>query len=281
MQAADWARPIDITQAAYGLANGYYLILAAALAAVCGLLLVAGVARSSGARTLLGLGAIAGAVGVGVVEFSAYGKVSDILKLYGSDSGVAYGFGLFVGAGAAVVAGLGGVLALTSKPAPAGSKAAGGQGPAKVLAAVLVAAIALGGGAYLLSQNSKTTGPGVSGSPGASGATEQPTGSLANSPTATPGSSPSFLTSGYSTREDAIQDYVEQHSVTYAGDCASPTDGDYCSTLSGAVSDSQVVYTVGPVGSDAVAWLLLQQTDDALWYVADQVPFTDSTTSPW
>jgi len=279
LQTAAWGKPIEITSSAYGLANGNYLIGAGVIAAVCGLLLMIGVARSPSARMILGVGAIAGAVGIGAVEFSAYGQVSDQLKLFGSDN-IFYGFGLFVGAGAAAVAGIGGVVALTSKPAAAGSTAASTQGLARVVALVLIVAVALGAGAYFLSQNNKAVGPGASGSL-AFGATEQPSTSPGGSATATPGASQSFLTSGYSTREEAIGAYVEQHSVTYAGDCGSPGTGDYCSTLDSAVSDSQVVYTVGPINSEAVAWLLLQQTGDGLWHVLDQKPFSSSSTSPW
>src|ERR1035437_10230892 len=200
MQTAAWGRPIDLTKELASLANGYYLIGAGALAAVCGLLLIIGAGRSPGARMLLGLGALAGAVG---------------------------------------------------------------------------------GGAYFLAQNNKSSGPGASGSLRPSGASEQPSTSPSTGPTATPGSSPSFLTAGYSTREEAIGDYVVQHSVTYAGDCDTPGPGDYCSILDSKVSDNEVVYKVGPVASEPVAWLLLRQTDDGLWHVLDQKPFSDSATSPW
>ena len=280
MQTAAWLKPISVTDMSV-LENGYFLIGAGALAAFCGLLLIVGVARSPGARMLLGLGAIAGAVGVGVVEYAAYSQVSDFINAFGSAGGVTYGFGLFVGAGGAVVAGLGGLAALASKPAPAGSKAGSTQGLARVIAVVLVAAVALGAGAYLLSQNNKPSGPGASGSLGPSGATEQPSKSPSGTPTATPGSSPSFLTAGYATPEEAIQDYVSQHSVTYAGDCASSGAGDYCSTLNSSISESQAVYIVGPFAGEAVAWLLLEKTNDGQWHVLDQKPFTGSTTSPW
>ena len=274
MQTAAWGKPIEISN---GLANGNYLIGAGALAAACGLLLLLGVARTPGARTVLGLGAIAGAIAVGVVEFSAYGQVSDALKSFGPYTGLAYGFGLFVGAGGAGVAGLGGLVALVSKPAAAGSKPSSTQGLVRVIAIVLIAAVALGAGGYLLSQNNKPTGPAASGSLGPSGASNSP----GNAPTGTPGSSPSFLTSGYPTIEEAIGAYVAQHAVSYAGDCNSPGVGDYCSALDSAISDTQSVYTVGPVASDAVAWLLLQQTSDGLWHVLDQKPFTSGSTSPW
>ena len=274
MQTAAWGKPIEISN---GLANGNYLIGAGALAAACGLLLLLGVARTPGARTVLGLGAIAGAIAVGVVEFSAYGQVSDALKSFGPYTGLAYGFGLFVGAGGAGVAGLGGLVALVSKPAAAGSKPSSTQGLVRVIAMVLIAAVALGAGGYLLSQNNKPTGPAASGSLGPSGASNSP----GNAPTGTPGSSPSFLTSGYPTIEEAIGAYVAQHAVSYAGDCNSPGVGDYCSALDSAISDTQSVYTVGPVASDAVAWLLLQQTSDGLWHVLDQKPFTSGSTSPW
>jgi hypothetical protein len=275
LQTAAWNRPIDLTKDLI-LANGCFLVGAAVLAALCGLLLMLGAARSPRARLLLGLGAIAGAVGIGAVEFSAYGTVGDAIKVFGGDS-IFYGFGLFVGAGAAVVAGLGGLSALATRPARAGSAASGASGLAKVVAVVLVATVVLSGAAYYLSLNNKTVGPGAGSS---LGTTEQPTDSLTDA-SATPESSPSFLTSGYDTREGAIGDYAEQHSVTYAGDCDALGTGDYCSTLDSAVSENQVVYTVGPIASEPVAWLLLRQTDDGLWYVLDQKPFSESATSPW
>jgi xanthine/CO dehydrogenase XdhC/CoxF family maturation factor len=271
-QTAAWFTPIKVTDVSI-LENGYFLIGAGALAAICGLILLLGVARSPGARILLVLGAMAGAVGVGVVEYSAYRQVSDFI----SSSPFTYGFGLFVGAGGAGVAGLGGLVALVSKPAAAGSKPSSTQGLVRVIGVVLIAAVALGAGGYLLSQNNKPSGPAASGSPGPSGASHSPS----NAPTATPGSSPSFLTSGYPTTEEAIGAYVAQHAVSYAGDCNTPGVGDYCSALDSALSDTQAVYTVGPVASDAVAWLLLQQTNDGLWHVLDQKPFTRGSTSPW
>ena len=275
-QTTAWFRPISVTDVSI-LENGYFLIGVGALAAICGLFLLLGVARTPRARILLVLGAIVGAVGVGVVEYSAYRQVSDFI----SGTPFTYGFGLFVGAGGAGVAGLGGLVALVSKPAAAGSKPSSTQGLVRVIAVVLIAAVALGAGGYLLSQNNTPSGPGASGSPGSSGASQQPSHSPGNSPTATPGSSPSFLTSGYPTAEQAIGDYVAQHSVSYAGDCNSPGVGDYCSALDSAISDTQAVYTVGPVAGEAVAWLLLEQTSDGLWHVLDQKPFTSGSTSPW
>jgi hypothetical protein len=276
LQTAAWGRPVDLTKDLI-LANGLFLIGAALLVLLCGLLMILGVARSPSGRALLGLGAIVGAIGIGVVEFSAYNHVADGIKTLGSDNIFTYGFALFVGAGAAVVAGLGGLAALATRPARAGSSASGASGLARVVAVVLVATVALSGAAYYVSQNNKTAGPGAGSS---LGTTEQPTDSTMDA-SATPESSPSFLTSGYDTREGAIGDYVEQHSVTYAGDCDALGTGDYCSTLDSAVSENQVVYTVGPIASEPVAWLLLRQTDDGLWYVLDQKPFSASATSPW
>ena len=119
-QTVAWGKAIDWTDSSFGLANGYFLIAAGAVAAVCGLLLLLGMARSPGARMVLGIGAIAGAIGVGVVDFSAYSKVNDTLNAYsayGASSGFTFGFGLFVGAGGAVVAALGGLLSMSSRPA--------------------------------------------------------------------------------------------------------------------------------------------------------------------
>lgn len=268
LQTASWGRPLDLTSDLGTPANGYFLIGAGVICVLFGLFLLVGLARSPGVRAGLGLLTLAAAAGLGAIEFAAYMKVAD--------NGLTYGFGLFVGAGAAVVVGVGGLAGLASRPARAGSTTGSTNGLVRVIAVILIAAVALGGGSYFLSQN-KSTGPG----PSASGATQQPSNSRSGSPTATPEVSASFLTSGYSTREGAIQDYVEQHAVSYAGDCDAPGTGDYCSTLDGAVSDSQVVYKVGPVAGTPVAWLLLQQTDNGLWYVLDQKPFSESATSPW
>jgi hypothetical protein len=264
LHTADWGRPLDLTSDLGTPANGYFLIGAGVLCLVLGLLLLVGAARSPGARIGLGLLTLAAAAGLGAIEFSAYSNVKN------------YGFGLFVGAGAAAVVGVGGLVGLASRPVRAGSTTGSTKGLVRVIAVILIAAVALGGGSYFLSQN-KSTGPG----PSASGATQRPSNSPSGSPAATPEISASFLTAGYSTREGAIQDYVEQHAVTYAGDCDAPGTGDYCSTLDGAVSDSQVVYKVGPIAGEPVAWLLLQQADNELWYVLDQKPFSESATSPW
>ncbi len=276
LQTASWGRPLDLTSDLATPANGYFLIGAGVLCVLFGLFLLVGLARSPGARAGLGLLTLVAAAGLGAIEFAAYMKVADGIKSLGSDNSFTYGFGLFVGAGAAVVVGIGGLAGLASRPARAGSTTGSTNGLVRVIAVILIAVVALGGGSYFLSQN-KSTGPG----PSASGATQQPSNSPGGSPTATPEISASFLTAGYSTREGAIQDYVEQHAVTYAGDCDAPGTGDYCSTLDGAVSDSQVVYKVGPVAGTPIAWLLLQQTDNGLWYVLDQKPFSESATSPW
>jgi hypothetical protein len=108
-------KPIEVTSTA-DLANAYYLIAAGAVAAACGLLLLLGLARTAGARTLLSLGAIAGGAVVLVVEFIAMDDVNKVMN-QGQAFGFAVSFGmaLYLGAAGGVAAVVGGVLGLTSK----------------------------------------------------------------------------------------------------------------------------------------------------------------------
>jgi len=108
---------IDATGSDFGLANGDYLVAAAVVAAVCGLVLVLGLARNPGLKPLLGLGALVGGIGVCAVETAAYMKMNDYVTLgSGLDVGtVAIGMGIYVGAAAGVVAALGGLMTLLSK----------------------------------------------------------------------------------------------------------------------------------------------------------------------
>jgi len=108
-------KPIEVTSTS-DLANGYYLIAAGAVAAACGLLLLLGLARTAGARTLLSLGAIAGGAAVLAVEFIAMDDVNKVVtqgQAFGY--GVSIGMGLYLGAAGGVAAAVGGVLGLTSK----------------------------------------------------------------------------------------------------------------------------------------------------------------------
>jgi hypothetical protein len=123
----NWWKPIDLPMPSDvskladtltetgGLANYHYLFAAAGLAAVCGLLLL--FVRSD-LRRLLALGAIAGAIGIGLVEYSAFGPISqtiDAANAFGSSVKVTMGFGLYVGAIGAVVAAIGGLRALLAR----------------------------------------------------------------------------------------------------------------------------------------------------------------------
>ena len=117
-----WSAGIDATSSELGLANGDYLIGAGVLAALCGVLLAVGAAQGSG-QMLLGFGAIAGAIGICVVEAAAFMKMSDMVSLFNSfganEAGfaAAIGWGIFVGAGGGLLAGLGGLLTLSVKRA--------------------------------------------------------------------------------------------------------------------------------------------------------------------
>ena len=96
------------------LATGPYLIAAGALAAVCGLLLLIGIARTRGLRGLLAVGAALGGVAVLAVEYTAYGHVNDSVNAFGAFAAI--GIGLYIGAAGGVAALVGAVLALTSNP---------------------------------------------------------------------------------------------------------------------------------------------------------------------
>jgi hypothetical protein len=271
LNSSFWAKPIDLTTAEGGLANGYYLIGAGVVAAVCGLLMFLGVAKSPGQRLGLGLLALAGAIGVGVVEFSAYNKINDLASLVGADTGFAIGFGLYVGAGAALVAGVGGLMAMTAKPSAAGP-AAGGNLAMPVLAAVLVIAVA-GGGGYALSQKSKP-GPVSVPTPAHGQPTTQPTSGQTHAG--------SYLTSGYSTAGLAIDQYVtdQNKAFVYGGDCSTAdASSDFCSALQDQVAGG-TVYALGPTNSEAVVLLLLRQVDGQ-WYVVDDSAAGGSVPATW
>jgi hypothetical protein len=281
-----WGRPIEATGADLGLANGDYLIAAGAVAAACGLLLLLRVARGSGSR-LLGLGAIAGGIGVVVVEISAYSKMTDLVKavraILGTEAGTAVGWGIYVGAAAAAVAILGGLLALRAKPSPVASPARPNLVMPAIVAALVVALA--GGGVYALSQNSGV-GPNASPSSGPSFAVGNPTDGPTSEPSAeaTPGPTHSFsaLTSGYSTPELAIGQYVTDQgpAFVYGGDCASPSAGaNFCSVFIEKLPGGNVC-AVGPIASEAQAMLLLRQVD-GLWYVIADADPNGALPSSW
>ena len=302
---------IDATTPDFGLANGDYLIAAGALAAVCGLLLVLGLARSKGARQLLGLGAIVGAIGVCVVEFSAFSKMNDAVTLANSvagsgGSGVSVGWGIYVGAAAGAIGGLGGLLALVARPSSAGS---GSPTVMPLVGAIAVVAI-VAGVVFAAPQISKQLN-GSKSSPVASATldlskfptaspsdsqtaaptdspsdspTQKPTSKPTKAPTAKPSKAPtpagSFYTSGYSTPELAMNQFVDDQGYTYGGACTSPVAGaDYCSSFlkSGA---SGSVYAIGSPGSAAEVWVLLRKISGK-WYMVDVVTASAATTPPW
>jgi hypothetical protein len=114
---------IDATTSDMGLANGNYLVGVGILAAICGLLVALGAARASG-RMLLGLGVLLGAIGILGVEVAAYLKMSDFVSEFNSfgtlaDINASVGWGIFVGAGGGLMAGVGGLLTLAARPSPA------------------------------------------------------------------------------------------------------------------------------------------------------------------
>jgi len=291
-----WGKPIDLTSGSAGLANGNYLIVAGAVAAICGLLLVLGVARTPALCLGLAVGAIAGAVAIGAVEFSAYNKVNDL----SSSGGIAMGWGLYVGAGGAVLAGLGGLAALVSKPGIAGSSV-DSRAIVRLFGAALVVAL-VGGLIYGWPQISKQLG-GATSSPSVAltsptptaevtappptptaEVTAPPTAPPTEAPTAPPTAPPtpagSFMTDGYSTPELAINQFVTDNGYTYGGDCASATVGsDYCSSFVSNVSNGRV-YGVGAPASEPIGWVLMRQVGTD-WYMVDTASAAAGSPAPW
>jgi hypothetical protein len=107
--------PMDATKDFGVLANGYYLLGGGIVAAVAGLALLLKLAPNMG--PLLAILAIAGGgLAIGV-EIDVYNKISPMLNDYGYgfSSGLAIGYGLYVGIGGGVVAVLGGLAALLRK----------------------------------------------------------------------------------------------------------------------------------------------------------------------
>ena len=95
--------------------NGYYLLAGGIVAAVAGLALLLKLAPKM--APLLAILAIAGGAAVIVVEIAAYDHVGRLIPTYGYglSSGLAIGYGLYVGIGGGVVAVLGGLAALMRK----------------------------------------------------------------------------------------------------------------------------------------------------------------------
>jgi hypothetical protein len=104
--------PMDATKDFGILANGYYLLGGGIVAAVAGLALLLKLAPNMG--PLLAILAIAGGgLAIGV-EIDAYNKISPQINTTFS-SGLAIGYGVYVGIGGGVVAVLGGLAALLRK----------------------------------------------------------------------------------------------------------------------------------------------------------------------
>jgi hypothetical protein len=275
-----WLKPIDVTSGEGGLANGYYLIAAGALAAACGLILLLRLAPALSKG--LGLGALAGGAGVMVVETAAYLKMNDVvtatrpLSDLGIDAGVAVGWGIYVGIAAAAFAVVGGLMALLARPAPVASPARPSPVLPALVAMVIVALAA--GGVYAASQKPSGAGPNGLPSGGPTFALGLPTVSPTGpdlTPAPTPAATPvSALTDGYSSPDFAIEQYVtdQSSSFIYGGDCTSPTEGaNFCSIVVDKLNGGNV-YAVGPIASEPQALLLLRAVDGRWYVIADASP---------
>jgi hypothetical protein len=110
--------------------------------------------------------------------------------------------------------------------------------------------------------------------------TATPPASESTEPTDTSGASPSTLTDGYATAEEAIAAWLGAQGLSYSGDCETggQADGSYCSAKNSTVA-SGTIYISGPVRSEAAYWLLLRQMG-GLWYVIDWAGFSDSGGPP-
>ncbi len=98
--------------------SGHILVVAGVIAAVCGLVLMSGMARAIPARLLLALVAVAGAVAVLAMEYAAYGAMSDMIDAANKSTFsplITMGFGLYVGAAGGAAAILGSLIALSGK----------------------------------------------------------------------------------------------------------------------------------------------------------------------
>lgn len=133
MNQDNWLRPWDkwiqmqwspaITPGAYGdwdptHPSGHLLVVAGVVVALCGLVLMLGMARAIPARFLLALGAVGGAVFVLAMEYAAYGFVVDAIdsaNLLGSPDLITMGFGLYLGVAGAAAAIVGSLVALAGR----------------------------------------------------------------------------------------------------------------------------------------------------------------------
>jgi hypothetical protein len=278
----DWYNGID-APSDWGLANGSFLVAAGALAAVCGLLLVLGLVTSPGTRQLLAIGAIAGGLGACAVEVAAYMKVNDYLNLanssgFGSSFGAAIGWGIYVGIAGGAVAAVGGLMGLSTGPRLAGAGA--GSQLNMLIGLAVIAAIAVG--AVIAWPQIQKQINGNDATPAVVFATPSGGGQATTAPTskatAAPTAGASFMTRGYGTPEEAINQWVTDQNYTYGGDCDSaPSGSDYCSAKVDEL-DSGVVYAIGGLASEAEVWVLVELSGGK-WYVADVA--SASGTPPW
>ena len=107
--------PMDMTLDFNVVDNGYYLLAGGIVAAVAGLALLLKLAPKM--APLLAILAIAGGAAAIGVEIAAYDHVGRLIPTYGYgfSSGLAIGYGIYVGIGGGVVAVLGGLAALLRK----------------------------------------------------------------------------------------------------------------------------------------------------------------------
>jgi hypothetical protein len=106
--------PINVTASMSDIANGYYLIGGGAVAAAVGLLLLVGVAKSAGLRSLLAIVAVVAGVAVLAVTYTAYNHVSEQITYFGA-SQIKMGTAIYAGAAAGIASIVGGVLGLVAK----------------------------------------------------------------------------------------------------------------------------------------------------------------------
>ncbi len=287
LDVAAWGQPVDVAD---GLANGRYLLAAAAVAALSGLLLVIRLGRNRAMLTILALLALAGAAGIGMVEFFAYRKLQDL-----PGTGLASGWGLYAGIAGAAVAALGAVVALFSRPRRAGATV--GSRTLLGLTAVAAAGMLMAAATLVWPQLSGAEVPAVaaaSASPAAPStplpsttaqaspapASAAPTGQASSSVAPSQAPESTFLTAGYPSPEQAISQFVSDQGYTYAGPCgAAIASSDYCSQFIGSSLPGRV-YAIGGMSSEADVWLLLRQSGSQ-WFVVEAASASNGSPPPW
>ncbi len=98
--------------------NGYYLLVIGIAAAVCGLILMSGLARARSARFLVALVAVACGVIAFAWQYQAFGSASSMVDVAGTFMGAqltTMGFGTYVGIGGAIAIILGSMIALNGR----------------------------------------------------------------------------------------------------------------------------------------------------------------------